>query len=107
VPVTYNDPALAGRVKSSLVAALGARNVVAAKPEMVSEDFGLFGLAGRQIPICMFRLGATDPERLRESRLTGKPLPSLHSSRFAPVLDPALRTGVTAMTSVVVDLMSQ
>ena len=107
VPVTFNDPALAGRVKASLIAALGPQNVVDAKPEMVSEDFGLFGLPGRQIPICMFRLGATGPERLRESRDTRTPLPSLHSSRFAPVLEPALRTGVTAMTAVLVDLMSQ
>jgi len=50
-------------------------------------------------------VGATAPERLAESRAGGTPLPSLHSSLFAPVPEPALRTGVTAMTSVVLSLM--
>ena len=53
------------------------------------------------------RLGAADRDKLREAQRTGVPLPSLHSSRFAPVAEPALRAGVIAMTGVVVDLMSQ
>jgi len=107
VPATYNDPQLAARLKPVFAAALGADNVLEPRPEMASEDFGLFGLEGRQIPIFMFRLGAADPAKLAESRRTGNPLPSLHSSLFAPVAEPAIRAGVVAMTSAVLELMKK
>ena len=105
VPVTYNDPVLAARLKDRLRAALGARNVLDGKAAMVSEDFGLFGLEGRQIPCFMLWLGAADPDKLKESLRTGHALPSLHSSLFAPLPAPAIRTGVIAMTSAVLELM--
>ncbi len=105
VPVTYNDPVLAARVKNSLRAALGDANVLDGKASMVSEDFGLFGLEGRQIPCFMLWLGAADPAKLEESRRTGHPLPTLHSSLFAPLPEPAIRTGVIAMTAAILDLM--
>ena len=104
VPVTYNDPALAGRLKSALSTALGSRNVLDGKPTMVSEDFGLFGLEGRKIPCVMLWLGAADPVKLDESLRTGHALPSLHSSLFAPLPEPALRTGVIALTSAALEL---
>jgi hippurate hydrolase len=104
-PVTYNDPKLAARLRGAFVAELGEGNVIEAKRLMVSEDFGLFGLEGRQIPTCMFFLGAADPSKLAESLRTGTPLPSLHSSLFYPQAEPALRTGILAMTSAVIELM--
>jgi hypothetical protein len=42
-----------------------------------------------------------------ESKKTGAPLPSLHSSKFAPVLEPTIRTGIVAMTAAVLDLMKK
>jgi len=105
VPVTYNDPRLAQRLKPAFVSALGASNVIDGRPEMVSEDFGLFGLENQQIPVFMFRLGATDPARLRESERTGKPLPSLHSSQFYPDAERAIRTGVIATTAAAIELL--
>jgi metal-dependent amidase/aminoacylase/carboxypeptidase family protein len=74
---------------------------------MASEDFGRFGLENHQIPICMFSLGAVDPAKLAESRRTGVPLPGLHSSLWAPVPEPTLRTGVKSMTSAALDLMNK
>jgi amidohydrolase len=106
-PVTYNDPGLARRLKAVFVAALGSENVLESRPAMASEDFGLFGLEGRQIPVFMFRLGAVDPQKMAESLKSGKPLPSLHSSLFAPLPGPSIRTGVVAMTSAVLDLMKK
>jgi len=105
-PVTYNDPELADRLRAMCVRVLGATNVVKSGPEMVSEDFGLFGL-NRQIPAVQMRLGAVAPEKIAESQRSGKPLPSLHSSLFAPLPEPTIRTGVIIMTSAVVDLMSK
>ncbi len=104
-PVTYNDSKLAVRLKPALVAALGVPNVLDGRPEMVSEDFGLFGLDNRQIPVFMFRLGAAELARLRESQRTGKPLPSLHSSLFYPDTETAIRAGVIATTAAALELL--
>ena len=39
----------------------GANNVVATKPMMGAEDFGLFGRTEDKIPIFMFWAGAVNP----------------------------------------------
>ena len=104
-PVTYNDPALTARVKTALVTALGAQNVFDEDPIMVSEDFGQFGLEGHKIPTVMFWLGAMSPARYAAAQADGKLLPGLHTARFQPDPEPTLRTGVTAMTSVAIDLL--
>ena len=60
---------------------------------MASEDFGIFSL-DEKIPAVIFWLGAYDPAKVAESEKTGKALPSPHSPLFAPLPEPALRTGV-------------
>jgi len=42
-----------------------------------------------------------------ESKKTGVPLPSLHSSKFAPVLDPTIRLGMIGITGAVLELMKK
>ena len=105
-PALYNDPNLTERVASTLKKTLGADNVVQLPPIMASEDFGRYSL-DHQIPSVMFWLGAIEPAKVEASRQSGKPLPSLHSSLFAPLPEPTLRTGVKAMTTVVLDLMKK
>jgi amidohydrolase len=104
-PATYNDPALTARVATAMKAELGAENVLALDPVMGSEDFGLFGLEGHQIPTMMFRVGAVDAERIAKSKQPGAPLPSLHSGLFWPVPETTIRTGVRAMSAAVLELM--
>jgi hippurate hydrolase len=106
-PATYNDPALTLRVKAALLTALGAPNVIDDEPLMASEDFGLFGLEGKQIPIVMFWLGAMDPAKLAAAQAAGQTIPGPHTSRFEPVPEPTLRTGVIAMTSVATALLQR
>jgi hippurate hydrolase len=107
VPTTYNDPKLVERLRGVFSVALGKTNVEELKPIMVSEDFGLFGLDGHQIPLVLFLLGTSSAQQLEESRRTGKPVPSLHSSQFLPQAEPAMRTGITATTSAVLDLLKK
>lgn len=107
VPPTINDPALARRVAAAMEKALGKENVVPGKPIMASEDFSLFALSDPKPPITMFWLGAVDPAKIKEAQEKGTRLPSLHSSEFAPVPEPAIRTGVKAMTSAVMDLLQK
>lgn len=103
-PLTYNDPALAGRVKALLVQTLGADKVFDAKPQMPSEDFGILGL-DRKIPAVMFWLNAMDAQKWKAAHAEGKELPGPHNSRFEPTPELTLKTGVTAMSSVAIGLL--
>jgi hippurate hydrolase len=106
-PSTYNDPALAARVKAALTKALGARNVIDDAPIMASEDFGLFGLEGRKIPAVIFWLGAMDLQKFAAAQAQGRLLPGLHTSKFEPLPEPTLRTGIIAMSSVATALLQR
>jgi hippurate hydrolase len=103
-PATLNDSALADRLRSTMIAALGADRVLPAQSVMGSEDVGLFSLDGK-IPAVMYQLGAADPAKLAESRKTGVPLPGLHSALFYPQYAQAIPTGVAAMTANILDLL--
>lgn len=104
---TYNDPALTKRVVGAIGHWLGPGNVVPKSPVMGAEDFGLFGRVEPRIPICIFWLGTITKESVTESIKTGRTLPSLHSSKFAPVPEPTLKTGVIAMTAAVLELVGK
>ncbi|MBP6824885.1 MAG: amidohydrolase [Acidobacteria bacterium] len=107
-PATYNDPALTARMATVLEKSLGKENVTKADPVMGSEDFGFFGLDGHRIPGFYFFIGVYPQEQIAESQKAGKQLPSNHSSSFAPPNpEPTLKTGVKAMTSLVLDLMKK
>jgi len=105
-PATYNDPCLSSRLGAVFREMLGEANVVDLPPRMGSEDFGRFGLE-RKIPTFMFFLGAVDPGRVLASKQGGLALPPLHSSYYAPLAEPTIRTGVKAMTSAVLDLVKK
>ena len=105
-PATYNDPQLTERVVAAIGRTIGSDNVIKASPLMGSEDFGNLSL-DHKIPSLMFWLGAVEPAKVEASRKSGKPLPSLHSSLFAPLPEPTLRTGVKAMTAAVLELMKK
>ncbi len=98
-----NDPKLAARLRPALEAAVGKDNVVQLPPSTGSEDYSMFVEAG--VPSMYFDLGAANPKVFAEAKAEGKQLPSLHSSLFAPDVDPALRTGITAEVAVLRALM--
>jgi amidohydrolase len=103
-PATINDVELAARLRKIFIAKLGAENVIDKQPIMGSEDFGIFSL-NHKIPAVIFWLGAYDPKKIAESERTGVTLPSPHSPFFAPLPEPTLRTGVTAMTDAAIALL--
>jgi hippurate hydrolase len=103
-PATINDPALVRHTVAALKRALGEANVVEVPPIMGAEDFTYYGREG--IPAFLFNLGTVAPERIAASAAPGgPPLPSLHSSRFAPESGAAIRTGVRAALAAVIDLL--
>lgn len=107
VPATINDSALTRRIAAALERSLGKENVLPTPPAMASEDFSLYALEDPKPPICMFHLGAADPVKFKEAKEKGMRLPGPHSSEFAPVPEPTIRTGVRAMTSAVLDLLKK
>jgi len=104
---TYNTPVLVDRTVAHLRTVLGNDNLVEREPAMGAEDFGLFGRTENKIPIFMFRLGTVAPEKVAAAKAGGPPLPSLHSSGYLPQKEPAIRTGVLAMTAAATDLLSK
>jgi len=99
----YNDPALTQKLKITLEGALGKDNVETGEPLMASEDYSYFIEQG--IPSFYFALGGADPQKYSEAKNAGTQLPSNHSPLFAPDVDPALRTGITAEVAVLRDLL--
>jgi amidohydrolase len=99
----YNEPALAGRLRAPLEAALGKENVITEEPITPSEDYSAFVALG--IPSLYFSLGGADPAKLAEAQKAGTSLPSNHSPFFAPDAEPAIRTGITAEVAVLRNLL--
>jgi amidohydrolase len=107
-PATYNNPGLTKRLVGVWRKSLGEQNVEMVDATMGGEDFSEFSLPDHSIPAVDFHVGAVAPEKIAESKKPGAPpLPSLHSSKFAPVPEPTIRTGLIGMTSAVLDLMKK
>ncbi len=104
-PSLYNDPELVSRISNVFRKTIGPDNVIAVPPAMVGEDFGRYGRTDDKIPIMMYWLGAVEPEKI-DAALRGEiTLPSLHSSKFAPLPEETIKTGVTTMTAALLDLL--
>lgn len=107
-PATYNNPDLTKRLVAVWKKTIGDDNVEMVDPTMGGEDFSEYSLPNHSIPAVDFHVGAVDPAKFAASKKPGAaPLPSLHSSKFAPVPEPTIRTGIIGMTSAVLELMGK
>jgi amidohydrolase len=104
-PATYNDPALTRRVAGALARGLGAANVSEGLPVMAGEDFSEYGRAG--VPATVVWVGTVEPKKFEAAKAGGSPLPSLHSSEFAPDPAPSIRTGVETVTLAAIELLGR
>ncbi len=103
-PSLFNDEKLTERVAATFVRVLGGEHVIPIDAAMTGEDFSRYGLAG--VPICMFRLGTTSPERLRAFKAAGENPTSVHSPFYWPDARASLKTGIHATCAAVLDLAS-
>ena len=96
-PLTDNDPDATARVVEAFRAQFGDQ-AGETRPASASEDFSVFGRSWG-VPYVFWFVGGTDPETYEAARREGtvRQIPSNHSPRFAPVLDPTLKTGLQAM----------
>jgi len=104
---TYNNPDLTKRLVEVWKKVLGPENVDIVDSTMGGEDFAEYSLPDHSIPAVDFHIGAVDPDKIAQFKKEGKELPSLHSSKFAPVPEPTIRVGIIGMTSAVLDLMKK
>jgi amidohydrolase len=103
-PPVVNDEAASARVVDAFADGLGKGLVM--DPGLVtgSEDVGLLATAAGA-PCVYWLLGGADPalfaqvSSIAEAESIIRSLPSNHSPLFAPVIEPTLRTGITALTT--------
>ncbi len=105
-PAVYNDPELTTRARRVFARLLGKEGVMDRPPSMGGEDFGRYS-RDLGVPGLLYRLGAVSQARWADHlRGEGEPLPSLHSSRFAPDPEPTLRTGMRSMSALALELLA-
>jgi len=102
-PSLFNDPGLSARLRPVFKQVVGKNNVEVTQPTMGGEDFSQYGRAG--VPILMYWLGAVSQERLDTYAEAGESPPSLHSPLFYTDTAATLETGISTMTSAVLELL--
>ena len=103
-PSTYNDPDTTDRIMSAVSKKLGPEYVKKVKPVMGGEDFSQYARTPENIPSVLFWVGAVDPAKYTKAKADGMPLPSLHSSLFAPDYERTIQTGIDAMSTAALEL---
>ena len=103
-PAVFNNPSMVEKIQKSFVKSLGEENVIKVSPVMGGEDFGMFGRVEPIIPTALFWLGAVNTKVYEMAQKEDLILPSLHSDLFLPDAEPAIATGVKAMTLAILDL---
>jgi len=103
--VVVNDPSLVQRLSAPLKRGLGDA-VGPLEPTSASEDFGVYGrVAGA--PSVQLRIGASDPAEFAKAKEAGTLPPGPHNAAFAPVREPTIRAGVSALTLSVLELLGR
>jgi hippurate hydrolase len=103
--VVVNDPALVQRLSAPLKRAF-KDDAGPLEPTSSSEDFGVFGrVAG--VPAVQLRIGASDPVEFAKAKEAGRLPPGPHNDAFAPVREPTIRAGVSALTISVLELLGK
>jgi amidohydrolase len=96
--LVVNDAAANQRVGDAFRQYFSEGRVEKTLPTSASEDFGCFG-AQWKVPSVFWFIGGTDPEIYAKAKAAGRlnDLPTNHNPRFAPVIQPTLRTGVETL----------
>lgn len=105
-PTTINDAALAKRLNAVMVETLGAANVPPFEQTgMGAEDFAYLIQPDTGVKGYYFAVGGTPAAAFAAEKNGGPAVPSHHSPLFKIAPEPAIVTGATAMTAVVLDLL--
>jgi len=101
-PMTVNDAVSTAKVAKAFDAQFGDKSYES-QPASASEDFSVFGTSWK-VPYVFWFVGGTDPktylDAIKNNLLNS--IPSNHSPKFAPVINPTLKTGLQAMMTAAV-----
>jgi amidohydrolase len=103
-PPVVNDPDAVARTKLVFEAEFGPAAIIDPGPVTGSEDVGILARAAGA-PCVFWLLGGADPANfagassLADVQKKVAELPSNHSPLYAPVIEPTLTTGITALTT--------
>jgi hippurate hydrolase len=104
-PAMYNDPGLTQHSVELFRELLGAEKVQEIPATMTGEDFGRYTRTAG-FPTFLYRLGSVGEERWRAAQKEeAEPLPSLHSSRYAPDPESTLEAGLRSMARLALSLL--
>ena len=100
-PANYNQPAMAEKLIAAAGTSIGMDNVLDAEPQMVGEDYAMYGQTEHKVPSVLYWLGTVPDERMK----SGKDLPGLHSPFYYPDPSKSIETGVNVNVQMMMDLM--
>jgi hippurate hydrolase len=104
-PPTFNDAALAKRLKGVIADKMGDDAMRAPKGKgMGAEDFGFF-TTDPYIPSVYFSVGGTPKADFDRAEAGGTPVPSHHSPLFKITAEPAVKAGVEATIHALMEMM--
>lgn len=107
-PATYNTPELTARMAALFKQRFGENRVIATPPVMGGEDFSEFYRADKaNVESLIFWVGGVPQAQYDEAMKSGKGLPSLHSSFWAPDADKVVLTATEAMSAAAIELMKK
>ncbi|QXW03516.1 MULTISPECIES: amidohydrolase [Rhodococcus] len=100
-PIVVNDPAALGKTLDAFASWLGEDNILDPGAGAGSEDVGILATSsGAQLSYWL--LGGTDPSLFTTGDMSDPALrtvPSNHSPHYAPVIEPTLTIGVSALVT--------
>ncbi|MRJ77372.1 amidohydrolase [Aeromicrobium sp. SMF47] len=100
-PVVTNDAAALHRTLDGFAPWLGRENIIDPGAAGGSEDVGIFATSANA-PLSYWLLGGTDPSIFTTGGMDDpalRTIPSNHSPKYAPAIDPTVGIGVTALVS--------
>lgn len=100
-PSNYNNPDLVDRITASAETVIGKENVLYAEPQMVGEDFSMYGQTEHKVPTVLMWLGTVPEERVKEGFF-----PGLHSPFYYPEPAKSIETGVSVMSQTLLNLLN-
>jgi hippurate hydrolase len=105
LPPGINNPELTERIAQILKDKMGDK-VFQDEPSMGAEDFYRYGNTEHNIPVSMLRLGTVSKEKIEQYKKEGRQLPSLHSPLFAPDPELTIKTGIKAMSYLMIEMFN-
>ncbi|MEM9897421.1 MAG: amidohydrolase [Bacteroidota bacterium] len=101
-PANFNNTELIQSMRRSAKKVIDSEKVMEAEPQMVAEDFSLYGRTDHKVPTVLFWLGTVPDHRIKSGDM-----PGLHSPFYYPEPAKSLETGVVVVSQTMLDLFNR